>query len=446
MENTFENTTQQMIDFLGRRYSFRYNTLLGYNEYRETNAAETDYKPLCPRTRNRMTLELQLEGIDASLRDVRNYLESDYIRPYDPIGEYLHDCDGIWDGHDHIADLAATVPTDAPLWKEWFTTWLLAMVDQWQGNGCRVYGNSVAPLLISPQGYNKSTFCRQLLPQQLAWGYTDSLNISEKRNVMTAMSQQLLINLDEFNQISPTVQQGFLKNIIQLPHVRIRRPYASHFEDVRRTASFIATSNLTDILSDPSGNRRFIGIELTAPIDVSHAPDHRQLFAQALHMLRHGSRPWFDKVQTQTVMQWNRRYEIKDPVEQFFRMFFTPATLTDNNSTTTEGGTAIADGGMAKAEGSTAKAEGGTAIADGSTAKAEGGLAKTEGDLAKTESTIAVARWLTAAEIFGVIKQKVGSSLKVTSLNNFGRKLANMPDLPKRRFAVGMKYRVIRIG
>ena len=269
--------------------------------------------------------------------------------------------------------------------------------------------------------------------------YTDSLNISEKRNVMTAMSQQLLINLDEFNQISPTVQQGFLKNIIQLPHVRIRRPYASHFEDVRRTASFIATSNLTDILSDPSGNRRFIGIELTAPIDVSHAPDHRQLFAQALHMLRHGSRPWFDKVQTQTVMQWNRRYEIKDPVEQFFRMFFTPATLTDNNSTTTEGGTAIADGGLTKTEGGTAKAEGGLTKTDGS-------LAKTEGDLAKTESTISAARWLTAAEIFGVIKQKVGSSLKVTSLNNFGRKLANMPDLPKRRFAVGMKYRVIRIG
>lgn len=37
---------------------------------------------------------------------------------------------------------------------------------------------------------------------------------------MLAMSQQLLINLDEFNQISPRVQQGFLKNVIQLPSIK----------------------------------------------------------------------------------------------------------------------------------------------------------------------------------------------------------------------------------
>ena len=53
--------------------------------------------------------------------------------------------------------------------------------------------------------------------------------------------------------------------------------------------------------------------------------------------------------------------------------------------------------------------------------------------------------WLSAAEIFGVIKSKVGATLKVTNLMTFGRKLANMPELPKRRFTSGMKYRVVRI-
>ena len=85
------------------------------------------------------------------------------------------------------------------------------------------------------------------------------------------MSQQLLINLDEFNQISPRVQQGFLKNVIQLPSIKAKRPYGTHLEELPRKASFIATSNMTDILSDPSGNRRFIGIELTAPtVSSSH--------------------------------------------------------------------------------------------------------------------------------------------------------------------------------
>ena len=55
------------------------------------------------------------------------------------------------------------------------------------------------PLLISKQGYNKSTFCRRLIPTELSWGFTDSMILSEKRQVLQAMSQFLLINLDEFN-------------------------------------------------------------------------------------------------------------------------------------------------------------------------------------------------------------------------------------------------------
>ena len=47
------------------------------------------------------------------------------------------------------------------------------------------------------------------------------------------MAQMLLINLDEFNRISPQKQQGFLKNIVQLPSVKVKRPYASRVFCVR---------------------------------------------------------------------------------------------------------------------------------------------------------------------------------------------------------------------
>lgn len=396
MENTNDNTIQQMIDFICSHYSLRYNTLLHCTEYSKAGTNGNGYTPLDPRSRNRMTLEVQLDGINASTRDVRNYLESDYIRPFNPIEEYLNTCDGIWDGHDHIADLADTVPTDTPMWREWFGTWLLAMVSQWRHCDGREYGNSVAPLLISPQGYNKSTFCRRLLPQELAWGYNDSIDISQHKQVMTAMSQQLLINLDEFNQIPARVQQGFLKNVIQLPTVKMKRPFGTHIEDIPRTASFIATSNITDILTDPSGNRRFIGIELTAPIDISRTPNHRQLYAQALHLLRHGSRPWFDNMATRQIMQWNRRYEIQEPAEQYFRIYFMPATYDTNVNDSTQ------------------------------------------------HSSGTAGVWLSAAEIFDYIKRRVGSSLKVTSLTAFGRKLANMPDLKRRRLATGVRYLVAK--
>ena len=72
---------------------------------------------------------------------------------------------------------------------------------------------------------------------------------------LQAMSQFLLINLDEFNQIPATIQEGFLKNIIQLASVKIKRPYGRHVEDFPRLASFIATTNEHSVLADPSGNR-----------------------------------------------------------------------------------------------------------------------------------------------------------------------------------------------
>lgn len=378
----------RMISFLTMRYAFRYNTVLNCTEYRPVALPADSFTPLDPRMLRRIILEVQREGIEVSPNDIRNYIESDYVRQFDPVGDYLASCEGAWDGHDHIGDLARTVPTDAPLWHKWFKTWLLAMVSQWQNQPSRLYGNSVAPLLISPQGYNKSTFCRQLLPDALKWGYTDSLALSDRRQVMLAMSQQLLINLDEFNQISPRVQQGFLKNVIQLPSIKAKRPYGTHLEELPRKASFIATSNMTDILSDPSGNRRFIGIELTAPIDTSRVPDHHQLFAQALQLLRNGSRSWFDKAETEQIMLWNRRYEIQEPADQYFSLCFS-----------------VADDPLDPS-----------------------------------------AEWLSTAEIFDVIKQKVGSSLQVNTLIAFGRKLANMPGMRRRKCETCTRYLVKRVG
>ena len=140
------------------------------------------------------------------------------------------------------------------------------MVRQWQSSIYDRYGNQIAPLLISKQGWNKSTFIQSLLPPELQWGFTNQLDVSEKRQTLQAMSQFLLINLDEFNQISPQLQQGFLKNVITLPCVKVKRPYGKHVEPFPRMASFIGATNQADVLTDPSGGRRFLGIELTGPI------------------------------------------------------------------------------------------------------------------------------------------------------------------------------------
>ena len=381
-KNSVRSNIVSMMQLLESRYDFRYNTVMKYVEYLPKDKGWYGYRPVEPRVQKRMTLEVQLADIRVSIKDVRNFLESDYIKNYNPIEEYLFQCYDKWDEKDHIRALARTVPTANPHWADWFYTWFLGMVDQWRGYSHRQYGNSVAPLLISKQGYNKSTFCRRLLPPELQWGYSDNLILSEKRQVYQAMAQFMVINLDEFNQISPQVQQGFLKNLIQLPTLKYKPPYGSHVMEFPRLASFIATSNMKDILSDPSGNRRFIGVELTGPIDVSVRPNYQQLFAQALFALNNGEKSYFDAQQVKLIMKSNSQFEIIQPIDQYFLLYF---ELVEDEK---------------------------------------------EGD------------YLTAAEIFDYLKKQIGSSLKVNSLMGFGRKLANMSELKHKRFADGMKYLV----
>lgn len=331
MKGSKENI-EKMMKYLNEKYELRYNMVMKYTEYVPKDKEWIGFQAVEPRVQKSLTLEVQLAGINVSIKDVRNFLESNFIKNYNPVEEFLFTCYDNWDGKDHIRALARTVPTNNPHWEDWFYTWFLAMVEQWHNRTGRQYGNSVAPLLISKQGYNKSTFCRRLIPPQLQWGYTDNLILSEKRQVLQAMSQCLLINLDEFNQISAKVQQGFLKNLIQLPNVKYKPPYGSHVQEFPRTASFIATSNMDDILTDPSGNRRFIGIELTGPIDVSVRPNYQQLFAQAEKAIWNGEKTYFDAEQTALIMENNRRYQQIDPVMQCFCESFTP-TEDENEGT-----------------------------------------------------------------------------------------------------------------
>ena len=354
-----------------RHYVFRYNAIMGYTEYRPNTSWAMPWAPVDDRVIHTLTYDLREADVDAWDKDVERYVNSHRVPRYSPIEDYLGDRSGQWDGRDYIGELAATVPTDTPeAWQRWFHTWFLAMVAQWRGLDPR-YGNSLVPLLISAQGQHKSAFCRQLLPPQLrSWGYTDHLSLGEERSVHLAMGQLLLINLDEFNRISPERQQGFLKNIIQLPTVKAKRPYGRRTEEIPRLASFIATSNMSDVLTDPSGSRRFIGVQVTGNIDVSQVPNYDQLYAQAMDELDARRPYWLDDAETAEVMEHNRRFQLQMPAEAFFYEYFQPAEADDPQG-----------------------------------------------------------EWLSAAAIITYIKEHARSSFRVPTTNLMGRILRNIPGL-----------------
>ena len=375
--------TTGLMAFVDGHYRLRHNRIKGCVEYLEKARTSKGWQPADDSFCNGLTISLRQTGLNVWDKDVKRYLHSDRIPLFDPVNDYLHSVAGRWDGCDHIARLAATVRTDLPQWSQWFRMWFVNMVAQWMGCNAR-FANSLVPLLISPQGYRKSTFCRSLLPPPLRWGYLDNLQMDEKRQVMTAMAEYLLINLDEFNAISAKTQQGFLKNTLQLTTVSVKRPYARRREELPRLASFIATSNMWDVLTDPSGSRRFFVVNLTAPIDTDFRPDYEQLYAQAVDAVQRNEPRWLDATQMELVMQHNRQYEQLGPADMLFHDHFEPAQCPD------------------------------------------------EGE------------YLTTGTIYAHLRKQAGATVAAESLAKFGRYLSNLPGIQKRTSRHGTQYLVKR--
>ena len=379
-ERLKNDITRRLLNYLERKYEMRFNTALGCTETRKAGSNEP-FVAVDERMRNTIAIKARLDGIDAWDKDIRRYMESDFVKAFNPVDIFLEGLRGRWNGKNHIEMLADCVPNDNTRWAEWFHTWFLAMVAQWLGLNIS-HGNSVAPLLISRQGYRKSTFCKRLLPEALQWGYNDNLIISEKQNTLRAMTQSLLINIDEFNTLSAKTQDGFLKNVMQLANIKIRQPYCQQQVTLPRIASFIATANVSDVFSDPSGCRRFIAVTLTGPIRLPEHIDYEQLYAQAVAELDNGRRYWFDEADTQDIMENNVQYQQRTPAEALFLDSFSiPKDLTKG-------------------------------------------------------------AYMTAASIFSLLRQRYGSQLNLTSLSHFGRVLANIPNLHSKHSSHGTEYLV----
>ena len=112
---------------------------------------------------------------------------------------------------------------------------------------------------------------------------------------------------------------------MQKPVVNTRRPNASAVESLRRYASFIGTSNHKDLLTDTSGSRRFIGVEVTGVIDVVRPIDYEQLYAQAMTALYKNERYWFDEEEEAIMTESNQEFEQSPAIEQLFQVYYRTA-------------------------------------------------------------------------------------------------------------------------
>ena len=246
---------------------------------------------------------------------------SDLLPEYHPFRDYF-DRPPPWDGEDRLDALARRV-SDSALWVSGFRRWMLAVAAQWMGMGDG-HANSVAPVLVSGrQGLGKSTFCRNLLPPELSAYYTDSVDVANTARMEQLLVEMGLINLDEFDRI-PVRRHPALKNVMQLTDLHVRKAYRRDTLRLPRIASFIATSNSHELLSDPSGSRRFLCVEVERPIDSTDI-GHAQIYAQLKAMLLGGERYWFTAGEEAEIQRANVAFYRTCPAEEAFARHFRAA-------------------------------------------------------------------------------------------------------------------------
>lgn len=309
--------------FLHSHYEMRKNLLTGVAEYRKKFSDNQDFKPLTPEVRNSMSLtatEMGLKGFD---KNMNRFIDSMHIEQYDPVNQWLDKLPK-WDGKDRIRELAQRVPTDQPQWEKYLRYWLVGMVAQWRESDRQLTGNALTPLLIGRQGCGKTRFCKILLPEELRDYYNDKINFKNEFDLNIALTSFALINIDEFDKTTSS-QQIVLKYLLSSADVKFRPPYGKTIKQFRRYTSFIGTTNQMKPLVDPTGSRRFVCVGVTGNINFEDTINHRQLYAQALHLFNAGERYWLDEAEIQTLIKENEPFQkLNDLVEMIGETFSRP--------------------------------------------------------------------------------------------------------------------------
>ena len=319
-------TTLAIELFLNENYLFRRNVLNGKVEF--LTKPDEEFRPLTPAALNSIIIRAKREQVlekGSPKTEITEYVTSEEVPEHNPVRAFLGSLPA-WDGQNHIAKVFGRLPGITSEQLNYLTIWLRSSVAHWLQMDM-LHGNECVPTIIGSQGCGKTTFVRRLLPASLREYYLDHLNLANKFDKEMALTNNLLVNLDELDAIRPS-QQSSLKQTLSVSKVNGRPIFGRTQEDRPRFASFVATTNNRHPLKDVTGSRRYICIMIPDGQMIDNAGDinYGQLYAQVVYELQEQKAPyWFNNDEVARIQQLNQEYmEKKDLGEMFVACFRQP--------------------------------------------------------------------------------------------------------------------------
>lgn len=300
-----------LTEYLSEKYDFRHNVLSDVYEFRERHPEPKDFRPFTREARNSLIRRIKCDGLEIPTlgQNVDEYIYSEETALYDPAKDWLLSLPA-WDGKNHVGTLFDRLPGVTTEQHHLLAIWLRSAVAHWLGMDM-LHGNECVVTLIGAQGCGKSTFCASILPAHLRTYYLDHIHLGNKNDKEMALTNNLLINLDELDQIK-NGQHAELKQTLSKVMVNGRPIYGRAQKCRKRYASFVSTTNNPRPLNDPTGSRRYLCIRIPEGELIRNdvSIDYDQLYAQVLYELQEKQlRYWFTNEETKRIEQLNESFQ-----------------------------------------------------------------------------------------------------------------------------------------
>ena len=207
------------------------------------------------------------------------------------------------------------------LWRVCFKKWFVAMVASWMKD--EVVNHQVL-VLIGRQGIYKTTWLEHLLPPHLRAYACKLANSSDlNKDERLRIAEFGLISLDEIDSMNNR-ELNQLKSVITASDVNERAAYAYTKERRVRLASFCASGNRRDFLTDITGNRRWLPFEVESIQNPFFTTlPYELMYAQAWALAQDPRFSyWFELEEIELLEQHNQHFRDESNEEQLLPILF----------------------------------------------------------------------------------------------------------------------------
>ena len=273
--------------------------------------------------------------VNISVTEMWTALKSDRVPSVHPIREWLNTLPPYTpdqpDWIDWLAQQVRVKPSGEEakgdkargeeLWRTCFKKWFVAMVASWMHDEVV---NHTALVLVGRQGIFKTTWLEHLIPPALrAYSSKMPLNGQISKDDRLRLCENAMLNIDELDAICGR-EMNIVKSLLTSTDVNERAAYGRLKERRMRLASFCASTNNREFLTDITGNRRWLPFEVESIQNPFHTIiPYERLYAQAKALVEEGIFSyWFDMEEMEVLEAHNEEFRALENEEELLPILF----------------------------------------------------------------------------------------------------------------------------